>query len=206
MSVARSSSIARLVLIFGVLTLLGATLNVPFAMQFLRSPSGPPVTMSVSRQGPAAAATAWPVETPHTTPWPALDAYIRWTAFAYELIDARSYDGQTPVCAVEVERIGWPLPVLQDRQYWWDWNDTTLVLKPGADRDPPLELLWPGLVANPVLFGAAAWAPIALVFFLAPGIRRARRRARGQCERCGYPQGESERCSECGAATTRSGR
>ena len=58
----------------------------------------------------------------------------------------------------------------------------------------PTRLLWMGTTLNTLFYAALAWllwsAPFAL--------RRFIRRRRGQCPACGYPVGESGRCSECG--------
>lgn len=62
----------------------------------------------------------------------------------------------------------------------------------------PTGILWPGFIANTLLYAA-----IVLGLMQLPGfIRRARRRRRGQCTACGYPIGTSATCTECGRAVT----
>jgi hypothetical protein len=61
-------------------------------------------------------------------------------------------------------------------------------------RDLPLEPMPVGFALNALVFAAVVW-----LLLLAPfATRRMLRRRRGLCERCGYPRGESARCSECG--------
>jgi hypothetical protein len=56
--------------------------------------------------------------------------------------------------------------------------------------------LWPGFIANGVIYGLLLWLPWMLFV-----ITRARvRRSRGQCTRCAYPiPAASLQCPECGA-------
>ena len=56
-----------------------------------------------------------------------------------------------------------------------------------------------GLLGGGVFEKVKTYA-IAILFLVeSPRIVRARiRRAHGRCPRCGYPAGQSEKCSECG--------
>jgi len=60
----------------------------------------------------------------------------------------------------------------------------------------PLRPIWPGFAINTLFYAAVLW-----VLFAGPfALRRMIRRRRGQCQRCAYPIGTNERCTECGAA------
>lgn len=91
---------------------------------------------------------------------------------------------------------GWPARALAGER----WSDSHIALGTSAQpirpqRLLPLRPLWPGFAINTLVYGAVAW-----LLILAPGVlRRWSRRTRGQCERCGYPCGDSSVCSECGA-------
>ena len=117
---------------------------------------------------------------------------------------------------LEVHRAGWPLRTLKwearfDRQEFRVRPRDTLAaywLRDGIEPPPwlptsdgatwrrlPVRPLPAGLAANTALFAAASWA-----FVFGPGkLRRWRRRRRGWCERCAYPRGVSDACTECGA-------
>jgi hypothetical protein len=65
----------------------------------------------------------------------------------------------------------------------------------GLPRVLPLRPILIGNAVNTVCFAAVLWAIV-----LGPGtLRRFIRRRRNLCPACGYPIGESEICSECGA-------
>lgn len=64
----------------------------------------------------------------------------------------------------------------------------------GRSRVLPLHPLWRGLLGDAALFGGALGILAAIPF----AARRASRRWRGRCGRCGYPIGASPVCSECG--------
>ena len=60
----------------------------------------------------------------------------------------------------------------------------------------PTTPIWPGVAVN-----AAVWTAVLWSVLCGPGTaRRALRRRRGLCLRCGYPVGVSPVCTECGAA------
>ena len=88
-------------------------------------------------------------------------------------------------------------------RYRWLWrigsieaNRATQGYAPMAARFLlPLQPLWPGFAINTLLYAALAW----LALFAPFALRRAIRRRHNQCERCGYPRGASDVCSECGA-------
>ena len=59
----------------------------------------------------------------------------------------------------------------------------------------PYQPLWAGFTLNLLLYAVLAWLALFAPFALLRGLRRRGNR----CERCGYPRGPSDRCSECGA-------
>lgn len=76
-------------------------------------------------------------------------------------------------------------------------------LPPSLARSPfvahlPLMPVWPGFAINTLLYAAVAAALLA-----GPGkLRRALRRRRGQCTRCGYDLAGLAQCPECGHVDT----
>jgi hypothetical protein len=92
--------------------------------------------------------------------------------------------------------MGWPLPVLEQKQMWWDWDDPALK---GPEPDPRLQLLPLGLIVNPLIVGSSLFVLLAGAWVLLVGMRRMRWRAEARCTNCGYPiRTPSTRCAECG--------
>lgn len=102
---------------------------------------------------------------------------------------------------------GWPLPALggvqrlagfdeptREVEYDRDWLMGVRLAGDAERRSMPLRPLWPGFAVNSILYAAASW----LLLFAPIAFRRALRRRRGMCERCAYPRGSSDICSECG--------
>jgi hypothetical protein len=72
----------------------------------------------------------------------------------------------------------------------------------GAENVPPmlpLKPIWPGFALNWLIVSAMLWT--LWIMHLKTG--RAVRRWKNRCWSCGYPTGNSDHCSECGAAITR---
>ncbi len=75
--------------------------------------------------------------------------------------------------------------------------------QPKRTSDPPTQELrvlpllpiWPGFVANSLVYGALLW----LLFVSRLGLRWLVRVSRGRCANCGYRLGKSVICPECGA-------
>jgi hypothetical protein len=65
-------------------------------------------------------------------------------------------------------------------------------------RRLPLMPLWPGFAGSTLVYGVFSFAGLTTL----AALRRMRRRTRGLCVPCGYPLGESARCSECGTPRT----
>jgi hypothetical protein len=61
----------------------------------------------------------------------------------------------------------------------------------------PFRPIWPGLLANTAFYGVILWA----LWFTPGAVRRAMRKQRGACVRCGYELqgGGQATCPECGA-------
>ncbi|HWB20915.1 MAG TPA: hypothetical protein VG711_11485 [Phycisphaerales bacterium] len=123
-------------------------------------------------------------------------------------IDRQISEGGSGPNMVVVHRFGWPMraaywselyptphPQLitpaTDVPNWMYWNKRT-----SWRQKIPLSAYWGGFAVNTVVFAGTAF-----VMWLPMGIwKRARRKARGMCERCGYDlRGNVEgRCPECG--------
>lgn len=66
-------------------------------------------------------------------------------------------------------------------------------------RALPLEPIWAGFVVNTIIHAAF----VGLLLAAPLKLRRVRRRRRGLCERCAYPIGTSDVCTECGTTIAR---
>ena len=68
----------------------------------------------------------------------------------------------------------------------------------------PLRPIWPGFIANTLIFATGLWLLVAAPF----QIRRVRRKRQGLCVKCGYDlrgrdgASQSQICPECGAGTS----
>ncbi len=116
---------------------------------------------------------------------------------------------KTPTVAQRT-RTGWPLRAMEGTQ-WTNvpgtpgvWRD--VVVAPswlaGGQQHIPLKVLPVAFASNSLIMALAVGAAVA-------GARAARcrlRTGRGLCPSCAYPRGESEMCTECGAAVGRATR
>ncbi len=178
---------------FVVLVLLAAAVNLPLAIRAIPARRAP-VAPNVNVFGAEAAARGWPSAPP--LPWPAVTQWSESTAFAFRRRTAWCSNGSTTTHQMQVDEFGWPTPALKRVQYWWPWDDPQWSTT--EQPDTGLMLQW-GVVANPVLVGAAAWVILvapALAWFV---VRKWSRRRRTLCPNCAYPIGSSEQCTECGA-------
>jgi hypothetical protein len=180
-----------------LLVLLAAAVNVPLAVSRWHPPRALWPAPQVNLGG-RAMNRAWPASTPHAGPWPAPGTWQKYSAFGVRHYDVRasSHEQGRNGFAMRLDQYGWPLPVIEDKEMWWDWNDPALS---GPRPDPAPRLLLTGLLVNPLLSGSLAFAVFVLPIALAILIRRAWRRHGRQCLRCGYPIGTSPVCTECGA-------
>lgn len=182
-------------LVFTLLIL--ATVNVAFAVTRIRSRTSPPPPVVDDGLGVTPGARGWIIRTPHKDPWPDPTGWTKRGRFG---LREYAINWQNPIpntngFQLSLQHMGWPLPVLEIKQMWWDWNDPALQ---GPEPDPRPHLVPLGLVANPVLVGLPLWTvlialPIGLVF-----VRRVRRARRGRCAWCGYELLGAELCPECG--------
>lgn len=185
--------------------LLFAAINVPLAVMLLKSRrAARPSRWMEDIRGPAASSKGWPVRTPHHEPWPPPDSWECAREFGYREYDVRSTGGGKPPGSqfqMHARLYGWPLPVLEEAQFWWDWSDPALGTgnPPGPVSDPPMRLRWSGVILNPLIGAAVVMGAWGAVFYYIPMIRAAERRRAGKCEACGYPVGVSPVCTECGA-------
>jgi hypothetical protein len=106
---------------------------------------------------------------------------------------------------------GWPLPCLWHRFMLDDDGRMALEGHWSLTGDPrrsnwtdaiPARIVWKGLAVDTAVYSIVA----AAVFFGPGAVRRARRRRRGWCVRCGYDlRGAAGPCPECGAGRLVSG-
>jgi hypothetical protein len=92
------------------------------------------------------------------------------------------------------------MPYFADETRWW-----ALGPPPGQEsfdgRLLPLCPILPGFAVNTALYAGAVWFLFAGPFAVR-SMRRALRIKRGLCPACAYPVGESDVCTECGAAVS----
>jgi hypothetical protein len=102
---------------------------------------------------------------------------------------------------------GWPMRSLSGLRYLHDRStvrahDALLLERTtwtGERMVFPHRPIWPGFAINTLFYAGILW--LAWGGFAAPfALRRRRRIKRGLCPACAYPVGESDVCTECGAA------
>jgi hypothetical protein len=183
-----------LVVLLALLLVLAAV-NPLLAMRYAPSRS---VRTNPTRSltGPAAAALGWPARTPHAERWPAPTHYTMdpQSGRTYYQVHGSGIGGRGAY-QMQLWRWGLPLPVYEQVQMWWDWDDPALQ---GPEPDPPVRLVWTGVVLNPVIVGVPVWLSTVGVWLLWTTVKRARRALAGRCVFCGYPVGIGPVCTECG--------
>ena len=122
------------------------------------------------------------------------------------IVRAGAVTNLTPTYDVEVRRAGWPSRALYAYEAGLLTRENSLEINVGLwliEWNPmhnevwmPVRPIWPGFVID-TLFYASIWYG---VFFGFGSAKRAIRRKRGRCPRCGYDlRGALEKgCSECG--------
>src|SRR5688572_15256120 len=189
-------------LLLAALVAIAAIVNVPWAVTMIRSrlqaPKLPMTMLLFARKGDQVP-TEYPSRTPHPKPWPAPDTWEEHEAFGYRLIRANSdtANSNRDRFSMELQWAGWPLPVIEIKQMWWNWNDPALK---GPENDPRPSLMLGGLLLNPLILGGSAWLALALPWLIFTMIRRSSRWRNRRCMACGYPVGTSPTCTECGAS------
>ena len=192
----RRGEVRRLAVVLVVLVLVAAAVNVPFAVTRIR-PRSVRVPNLGQLRGDDAAAHGWPAAPAHAARWPPPHQIDIDGVFGYRSFNVfgrdEGEDGQR--FQMEVQRMGWPIGVLERKLMWWDWNDPSLQ---GPDPNPEMYLRPVGLLLNPPIVGGGVFVllfgPVA-AFVIG---RRAWRRRGGACGWCGHPVGDGGRCVECG--------
>jgi hypothetical protein len=139
----------------------------------------------------------WPSTTPHQMPWPAPDRWLRQTLVGRWYYSVDAHDPDRPgysLFSMRVLQAGWPFPVIERKQMWWDWNDPNLK---GPESAPRFKILWGWLALSVVVFAGGLWlivfAPLALWTLMI----RFERVLRGQCAICGSDRMGCDKCPEC---------
>lgn len=191
--------------LFAFCIALAAAANVPFAVMRLRSRTTPQPAWNMHLTG-SEVARPWPADTPHATPWPLPNLWLEYRAFGYRYIDARVANAGRSDFSMTVVLVGWPFPVLEDKQMWWDWNNPAFK---GPESDPAIRLRFEGLFLNPLIVGGGVYlvlvAPILTFLAVRSRIRCWHRLHHGLCLFCGYDlrSHPAKRCPECGGVSNR---
>jgi hypothetical protein len=118
------------------------------------------------------------------------------------------FRGKHPLNDVEMEEAGgWPFRCAlwyhTSREIHWGFDPSGKGAAPayaGITRVYPMCPIWPGLLADTLIYSLVVYLPLALA---RAGLRRvmARFRRDGMCHTCGYSRDglQTERCPECGA-------
>lgn len=194
----RTAAIAAALLL--LFLLIAAAVNVPWALtRMVARLDENKIGLNIIA-APEIPAT-WPITTPHKTPWPAPEHWREGGVFGCRMYDIRAEGSQEQGnFAVSLQRLGWPLPVIEKKQMWWDWNEPALDGIGEPQPDPRPSLILSGLILNPLIVGGGAWAILIGPWVLAIVITRAFRRRKNRCLTCGYPVGTAAVCTECGAS------
>lgn len=146
--------------------LLAAVANVPWAFALLRSDHASTRPSDIHEER-APAPEQWPSSTPHRAAWPAPDYWWEISSFGYLNLDVRSL--KTPThkkkseFVMDLQLVGWPCPVLEKKQLWWDFDDPALN---GPEAFPPVSLQMQGLLLNPLILGTVAWVVLLVLWFV----------------------------------------
>jgi len=189
--------VRRLARLWVLFVAVAAAVDVPFAITRIRplTTRRPPERLHLSTN---ATSRDWPSSTPEFENWPAPNDWWEWRRFAYHEYLIRKIDGSTIEFVMVLQHLGWPLPVLEQKDMFRGSEAT-----PSKERVPDLRfrLLWAGLVLNPLIVGTGALIALGGPWIGFVVLRRAWRRHGGQCLACGYfIRTGSAKCPECGAA------
>lgn len=185
-----------------VLILIAALVSLIVGVEL--SPSGryqmPRTGSYTDLRGTQAGSKPWPSRTPHKEAWPAPHSWERAHLrgmWHFDVRGRRAADPENSDFIMDLWQTGWPLPVIERKHMWWDWDNPALE---GPAPDPAAEILYFGLFLNTLILGGGLWL---LVFGPLAGWvigRRFARTLRGQCTFCGYDIAGLKRCPECGWA------
>ena len=117
--------------LLGVFVLIAAVVNVPWALTFMRSRLSIGTVPLVSMDA-AQMPREWPSATPHQTPWPAPNYWWEGRVFGCRRFDVRAVDYahlDRNSFTMDVQQIGWPFPVIEQKQMWWDFDDPKTVFQ-----------------------------------------------------------------------------
>jgi hypothetical protein len=130
-----------------------------------------------------------------------------WSDIRHDAAGARA----TPNFLEAAEARGWPflslsvsfVPASPSPSFAWESAYGVEIQSPAdpanvyaaSGRTLPLRPIWLGFIANTLIYAAALWT-LGRVPTL---MRRLVRAGRGLCPGCGYPPGDSDICTECGA-------
>jgi len=181
--------------VFLTLLLIFTAANAPFAVSRIHSRTAPRAPRVLLLHDDTVGDRNWPASTPHDEPWPSPDYISLEREFGYSHYHVRGESPDSRGFSMELERMGWPFAVLEEKRMWWDWDDPAL---DGPEPDPRMYVKPLGLILNPIIL---AGIPILVLFgppALAVVVMRARRRRRGRCVYCAYPLDGVTICPECG--------
>lgn len=192
----RRKFLARLAVELGVLLLIATAVNVPIGLLRLQSRLIVSRLPTVNSAHPAQEKWVW--EPPAATgEWPEPSQWAEYSGIGlryYRISGKRSNDGYQ----MQVQFAGFPLPVVALPEMWWPWSG--FPSSPDCQPDPGVQVLWVGLLVNPILLAAGAWVLLVAPFEAFFAVRWRRRLKRQLCPYCAYPVGQADVCTECGRA------
>ncbi len=195
----RSSPMAKYsVIIFlgavalGIVAEVFVVLQSRYALGQVRKPT-------VNLFGEAAAQRGWPANPPE--PWPSVYQFSERSAFGASRQTAWATDIRRETThQMEVERYGWPQPVLVRTQLWWPLQDARW----GTPKPAGMgwRVRWKGSLFDVTLFTTIAVGLIAVPTALVRSLRRRKRARSGRCLECGYQLATGPVCPECGCRSS----
>jgi len=178
-----------------VILLVCASVNVPFAVTKIRSGGGVYGVLPKQYGSEDAARLGWVIDTPEDEDWLPPDYWMVWRRFGYREyhIARQQRRGGGGVTHLRLQRLGWPVAVLEVRRFDMIDPRSGLSAPRWAPRPTILQL---GLLANPLIVGVPIWG----LFFAAPlawkAAVRERRAGQGRCPSCGKKKRENGTCPE----------
>lgn len=199
MKLLKSTDISRLILSLIIIVLFLAAANAPFAMTKYRSRSTQYRSTHEQLYNAQASALGWPSKTPHVKEWPKPNDVTVWSEFGYREYAANWYnedDSSLDQYGMTVQKLGWPLPVVEFKEMNWNQIDESLK---GPESHPRPHVIPLGLILNPFIVGVSMWLVISLVPLIIKVRIRSTNQRRGLCVWCGYELNNLNSCPECGA-------